>query len=85
MAEGRGTIADIWWFLFTKDAAGRSLIREFFRAKVYRSKHFAHDSFGRHWYRLIGCKYFGHNDVGVLRNDNEDTVYCFACDKELWK
>ena len=66
--------ANIWWLLFHHP--------RWIKKRTFTSPYFWHDSFGKFWFRLIVCRFFGHNniqDTGVGRSE----LHCFNCEKTL--
>ena len=67
----------IWWWFFHRRYGSP---RDFFKRKIWKGDYFWHDSFGRFFNRLIGCKIAGHKrqwmeDGGC--NEDKPHWYCF--------
>ena len=74
--------ADIWWYLFDRNARLCGWrVRDLFRERIWRNEHFWHDSFGKYWNRLAGCRLLGHRQINNIANPGEQVKwYCFCCD-----
>ena len=64
----------------------RLLSRDVWKYKSHREYLF-HDSFGRYFNRLIGCRVFGHRKAQWMQDggcsDERPKWYCFNCDREV--
>lgn len=71
--------ADIWYWLGL-----RWNFPEFVKRKIWKSEYFWHDSFGRYWNRIIGCRLFGHRSVINVSDSNEEKrIHCFYCERDI--
>lgn len=80
--------ASIWFALgFRKKYAGRGKRKwrfpDFIKRKRYKSEYFWHDSFGKYWNRLIGCRFGHRNAQWIEGNCDEEVLHCFACEKRI--
>lgn len=70
---------NIWWHVFKKRAPIR-----FIRRKMWQGRYFWQDSFWKYFNRLIGCRLFGHKEIGYFKEGDGCTKheahwYCFNC------
>ena len=83
-----GRTASLWFYIhpkrfFSKYYGCRQLI------EALSSEYFWHDSFGKYWNRLIGCRIHGdkktrHKKIRLLHDNNNKVVwYCFACERVI--
>ena len=69
--------ADIWWMLRHRP--------KWISKKVFKSQYFWHDSFGKYWSGLIGCRLLGHRNVQNISDTHEKEMYCFNCERRILK
>lgn len=85
--------ASIWFALgFRKEynrpeINGRRAWRfpDFIKRKRYKSEYFWHDSFGKYWNRLIGCR-LGHKKPQWIEGNSgydDEVLHCFACERNI--
>lgn len=82
--------ASIWFYLFgfSKNYGGSGKSKWkfpwFIKYKIWRSRYFWHDSFGRYLNWVILCLLFGHRKVqNVAEPGEEKEFYCFCCDRKV--
>ena len=79
----------IWRYIFPRIVAGRLRWRvsRLFNRNYWQSRHVWHDSFGRYWNRLIGCRIRGHKNIRYLSDggcsNDRPIYYCFACERQV--
>ena len=83
MGTGRET-ASIWWYLFGKFPSGRWRGYRLFQRRFWKHPYLLHDSFGKYWNRLIGCRLFGHRHMrNIADHGKELDQYCFNCERHI--
>jgi hypothetical protein len=53
---------------------------------MFSSEYFWHDTLGRYWYRLVGCRIFGHREVRDITDFDDDgpRLHCFHCEQNIF-
>lgn len=82
MAAERQT-KDIFWYLFNRYPGSNKWCGwELFKLRFWRNKKIIwHDTFGKRWYRAMGC----FHEIKLLESDNGEKKikYCFKCEREI--
>jgi len=67
---------DIWYYL------KRGWWKPFLRS--FKGNYFWHDSFGKYWNRIIGCRILGHRNIQNIADPGKPKqMYCFKCEREV--
>lgn len=80
--------ANIWICLTKRYPNGDWMGDRLFKKEFWRNSYLWHDSFGRYWNWLIGCRIKGHKNVQLLSDggchgDGSPVHHCFACEREV--
>lgn len=78
---------DVWWSLFKFYRYGNQITwhgKRVFTRRFWSSRYVWHDSFGKYWNRIIGCRIFGHRHVQNISGRGEaKQLHCFDCERHL--
>jgi hypothetical protein len=73
---------DIWQCLLSRYPSGRWMGRRLFKKRFWKNSYLWHDSFGKYFNRVIGCKLWGHRHVANIADPDESKkLHCFNCDR----
>lgn len=76
--------ADIWWSLFHRYPSGPWRGWRLFHRRFWKNSYLWHDSFGKYWNGLVGCRFRGHGNVQVINDENGMIKkYCFDCQQTM--
>jgi len=71
---------DIWLRLKLRSRKDVFTLR--FWRRALGSRYFWHDSFGKYWNRLIGCRLLGHRHVRNIADPGDPKeMHCFNCER----
>lgn len=83
MGAGRES-ADIWWCIFHRYPSGRWAGWNLLGHNFWLNTHLLHDSFGKYWNRMIGCRVFEHRNIQDVSDPGEPKeMHCFNCEKRI--
>ena len=75
---------DIWICFSVKNKNRKRTAKRLLTKRFWKSKYVWHDSFGKYFNRLIGCRLFGHRKVKNASNPGEwKQLHCFNCERDL--
>lgn len=82
--------ASIWFYFFGSIwfYPWRKRVIDFFKDRIWKSDYFWHDSFGKYWNRMIGCRLHGHRHKVWFKEGegcgrDEAHWYCFDCERTI--
>jgi len=75
---------DLWRSLFYYYPNGEWMGKRIFTRRFWRNKYVWHDSFGKYWNRLLGCRLWGHRDVHNIEDPRYPAKWhCFNCERQV--
>lgn len=75
---------DIWTSLSMKYPNGDWMGWRVFKRTFWRNPYLTHDSFGKYWNRLVGCRLAGHRNIQNVADPGEPKqMHCFNCERRI--
>lgn len=76
--------ADLIWYVSGRWPNGKYRGWDLLGRRVWRNPYLLHDTFGKRWNRLVGCRVLGHRHVQNIAEPREPVQWhCFNCETRL--